>query len=171
MTRQNSTFPRQISTPLDLSSAYRFLTINHNSNSNSLTQNSFNNHHRSLEGSRNYHRHPIGSLTSLANHYTSPNTVYPDSPPPYSLISPPPPYSLHSDLLFTELFRALFHFPDSHPFLFDYFNFISPQFPDSALSHLIAFPPQYEPGTQSIFTSSEGQYTTIFISVRERKSS
>lgn len=106
-------------TRLDSNPAYRNLPVNQNSNSNSPNLNSNNPDHRRLIGSPNYHRNSIGSLTSLAPHYNPNNTDYTDSPPPYSQISKPLPYSLYPDLILTEIFEALFHFPDSHPFLID----------------------------------------------------
>lgn len=70
-------------------------------------------------------------------------------PPPYTLIHNPPPYNLLEDLILAEVFRALFHFPDPHPFL-SFSNASSfSSFPDSFFSHAIAFPPQYEPTRQS----------------------
>lgn len=121
-------------TLLDLSAAYRSLPVN------SISQDNTNS---------NFHQNTHRSNFRTHNSYHLFNTDHIDPPPPYSLISSPPIYSFYPNLIDTEIFRALLHFPDSHPLLSDISPTFPPRFPDSALSHIIALLPQYESRTST----------------------
>lgn len=123
-----------------------YIPTNSNSNSNP--------NHRRLLGSLNYFCQPIGSFVCLSSQFSIPNLHCSDPPPPYYEISSPPSYSFLSELILEEVFRSLFHFPDFHTFLLNSSPNIPSQFPDSYLSHSIAFPPEYELSFQSTTPSA-----------------
>lgn len=148
---------------IDLTSAYRHLPINPINDLNSII-------HITPIINSNPNRHLIGTILTLSQHYTHTNSDHLDPPPPYSLISPPPVYSFLPDLILTEIFRFLFHFPDFHPFLYNPSPISPPQFPDSAFSHFITFPPRYESRYEYFQSDSEIYDFSIVISVRQRYS-
>lgn len=142
----------------NFTSAYRYLPANQNSNQDQINPNS---------NSNSQFNHHLSSHSLFQSSFTD----HLDPPPPYSLISPTPPYSLYPDLIITEIFRSLFHFPDFHPLLINSFPLIPSQYPDSSLSHLIAFPPRYESRSQLVQSDTECSYISIIICIRERHTS
>lgn len=137
---------------LDLSSAFNSIPVTTVTTDLILRQNHSTLHNPNFPSSSNLFSSdsfPFDSI-SIPSHSEIFNLDHLDHPPPpYTNIQQPPPYQLFEDLIIAEIFRALFHFPDSHPLLSFQSSSSFSQFPDFFLSHSIAFPPRYESTVQS----------------------